>query len=131
MAQPERPLSPFMQYRWQYTNTLSILHRITGILLSLCFFVLVYWLAAAAAGPQRYAVAQAALGSLPVQLLLAGGLFSFCYHLLNGIRHLFWDAGYGFELPVARKSGLAVAAAALVAAPLLWLLLRSTLGGAP
>ena len=48
MAQPERPLSPFMQYRWQYTNTLSILHRITGILLSLCFFVLVYWLAAAA-----------------------------------------------------------------------------------
>ena len=47
MAQPERPLSPFMQYRWQYTNTLSILHRITGILLSLCFFVLVYWFAAA------------------------------------------------------------------------------------
>jgi succinate dehydrogenase / fumarate reductase cytochrome b subunit len=93
--------------------------------------VLVYWLAAAAAGPQRYAAAQAALGSLPVQLLLAGGMFSFCYHLLNGIRHLFWDAGYGFELPVARKSGLAVAVAALVAAPLLWFLLRSTLGGAP
>jgi succinate dehydrogenase / fumarate reductase, cytochrome b subunit len=66
-----------------------------------------------------------------VQLLLAGGMFSFCYHLLNGVRHLFWDAGYGFELPVARKSGLAVAAAALVAAPLLWFLLRSTLGGAP
>jgi succinate dehydrogenase / fumarate reductase cytochrome b subunit len=117
MAQPERPLSPFMQYRWQYTNTLSILHRITGVLLSLCFFVLVYWLAAAAAGPERYAAAQATLGSPLLQLLLAGGMFSFCYHLLNGVRHLFWDAGYGFELPVARKSGLAVAAAALVPRP--------------
>ncbi len=52
MAQPERPLSPFMNYRWQYTNTLSILHRITGLVLSLCFLVLVYWLAAAAAGPE-------------------------------------------------------------------------------
>jgi succinate dehydrogenase / fumarate reductase, cytochrome b subunit len=131
MAQPERPLSPFMQYRWQYTNTLSILHRITGVLLSLCFFVLVYWLAAAAAGPERYAAAQATLGSPLLQLLLAGGMFSFCYHLLNGIRHLFWDAGYGFELPVARKSGLAVAAAALVLTPVLWFVLRSSLGGAP
>lgn len=131
MAQPERPLSPFMQYRWQYTNTLSILHRITGVLLSLCFFVLVYWLAAAAAGPERYAAAQATLGSPLLQLLLAGGMFSFCYHLLNGVRHLFWDAGYGFELPVARKSGLAVAAAALVLTPVLWFVLRSSLGGAP
>ncbi len=77
MAQPERPLSPFMQYRWQYTNTLSILHRITGILLSLCFFVLVYWLAAAASGPERYASALATIGSPLVRLLLVGGLFSF------------------------------------------------------
>ena len=70
MAQPERPLSPFMQYRWQYTNTLSILHRITGILLSLCFFVLVYWLAAAAAGPERYSAALQTLGSPLVKLAL-------------------------------------------------------------
>ena len=63
MAQPERPLSPFMHYRWQYTNTLSILHRITGVLLSLCFFVLVYWLAAAAGGPDRYAARARTLGS--------------------------------------------------------------------
>jgi succinate dehydrogenase / fumarate reductase cytochrome b subunit len=105
MAQPERPLSPFLQYRWQYTNTLSILHRITGILLSLCFLLLVYWLAAAAAGPVAYSAARAMLGSPLVKLTLAGGLFSFCFHLLNGLRHLFWDAGYGFELPLARKTG--------------------------
>jgi len=130
MAQPERPLSPFMQYRWQYTNTLSILHRITGILLSLCFFVLVYWLAAAASGPERYASAIATIGLLPVRLLLIGGLFSFSYHLLNGIRHLFWDAGYGFELPIARKSGYAVAIGAVVLTAVLWIVLSTSIGGA-
>ncbi len=63
MAQRARPLSPFMHYRWQYTNTLSILHRITGVLLSLGFLLLVYWLAAAAAGPERYAAARDTLAS--------------------------------------------------------------------
>jgi succinate dehydrogenase / fumarate reductase, cytochrome b subunit len=130
MAQPERPLSPFMQYRWQYTNTLSFLHRITGILLSLCFFVLVYWLAAAAAGPESYSAALVTIGSPPVRLLLLGGVFSFSYHVLNGIRHLFWDAGYGFELPVARKSGLAAAIGAVVLTAVLWVVLGATLGGA-
>lgn len=130
MAQPERPLSPFMHYRWQYTNTLSILHRITGILLSVCFFVLVYWLAAAGAGPARYADALATIGSPFVQLLLIGGLFSFCYHLLNGIRHLFWDAGYGFELPVARKTGWAAAIGAVVLTVVLWVVLGLWPGGA-
>jgi succinate dehydrogenase / fumarate reductase cytochrome b subunit len=129
MAQPERPLSPFMQYRWQYTNTLSILHRITGILLSVCFFVLVYWLAAAAAGLESYAAALVTIGSLPVRLLLLGGLFSFSYHLLNGIRHLFWDAGYGFELPIARKSGWAASIGALVLTAVLWVVLGASLGG--
>ena len=129
MAQPERPLSPFMQYRWQYTNTLSILHRVTGILLSLCFFVLVYWFAAAGAGPERYARAVATIGSPPVQAVLFGGLLSFCYHLLNGIRHLFWDAGYGFDLPVARKTGWVAAIGAVVLTVVLWLVLGSSLGG--
>jgi succinate dehydrogenase / fumarate reductase cytochrome b subunit len=130
MAQPERPLSPFMQYRWQYTNTLSILHRITGILLSLCFFVLVYWLAAAASGPERYVAALARIGSPLVRLLLIGGLFSFSYHLLNGIRHLFWDVGYGFELPIARKTGWAAAIGAVVLTAVLLIVLGASLGGA-
>jgi succinate dehydrogenase / fumarate reductase cytochrome b subunit len=130
MAQPQRPLSPFMHYRWQYTNTLSILHRITGVLLSLCFFVLVYWLAAAAAGPDAYAGARAFIGSPLVQVLLFGGLFSFSYHLLNGIRHLFWDAGYGFELPVARKTGWAAFVGAVVLTVVLYATLAATVGGA-
>ena len=129
MAQPDRPLSPFMHYRWQYTNTLSILHRVTGIVLSVCFLVLVYWLAAAAAGPEAYAAAVAAIGSPLVQVFLFGGVLSFTYHLLNGIRHLFWDAGYGFELRVARRSGWAVAIISVILALVLWAVLHGAAGG--
>ncbi|HET7203096.1 MAG TPA: succinate dehydrogenase, cytochrome b556 subunit [Steroidobacteraceae bacterium] len=130
MAQPQRPLSPFMHYRWQYTNTTSILHRVTGIVLTLCFFVLVYWLAAAAAGADRYRAALETIGSPLVQLVLFGGLFSFCYHLLNGIRHLFFDAGYGFELPVARRTGWAVVLGAVALTVVFWVALGATIGGA-
>ena len=129
MAQRARPLSPFMHYRWQYTNTLSILHRITGVLLSLGFLLLVYWLAAAAAGPERYAAARDSLASPLAQLVWFGAAFAFCYHLLNGIRHLFFDMGRGFELKTARASGRAVAIGAVVLGLLLWLLVRSGLGG--
>ena len=129
MAQPDRPLSPFMHYRWQYTNTLSILHRVTGIVLSVCFLVLVYCLAAAAAGPEAYAAAVAAIGSPLVQIFLFGGVLSFTYHLLNGIRHLFWDAGYGFELRVARRSGWAVAIISVILALVLWAVLHGAAGG--
>jgi succinate dehydrogenase / fumarate reductase cytochrome b subunit len=130
MAQRARPLSPFLHYRWQYTNTLSILHRITGVLLSLGFFVLVYWLAAAAGGADRYAGALEVLGSTPVQLVLFGAAFAFCYHLLNGIRHLFFDAGKGFELATARRSAYATAVGAVALALVVWFAVRAGLGGA-
>ena len=93
MGRAERPLSPFMQYRWLYSNTLSVVHRFTGILLSAGFLILVFWLVAAASGPERYAQALSCLASLPMQLVLASVLWSYCYHFLNGIRHLFMDAG--------------------------------------
>jgi len=129
MAQPERPLSPFLHYRWQYTNTLSILHRISGVLLGGCFFLLVYWLVAAAAGPARYAGALRCLGSPLTQVVLFGGLASFCFHLLNGVRHLFFDLGHGFDLATARRSGWAVAIGAIVLALLAWRILKGHLGG--
>lgn len=129
MAQRARPLSPFMHYRWQYTNTLSILHRITGVLLSFGFLLLVYWLAAAAAGPGRYAAALDTLASPLAQLVLFGVTFSFCYHLLNGVRHLFFDMGHGFELKTARASGWAVAIAAVLLGLVVWVAVRASLGG--
>jgi succinate dehydrogenase / fumarate reductase cytochrome b subunit len=119
-----------MHYRWQYTNTLSILHRITGVLLSLGFLLLVYWLAAAGSGAERYAAATDTLRSPLAQLVLFGTAFSFCYHLLNGVRHLFFDMGRGFELQTARRSGWAVAIGALVLGLVVWFVVRAGLGGA-
>jgi succinate dehydrogenase / fumarate reductase cytochrome b subunit len=129
MAQRARPLSPFLHYRWLYTNTLSILHRISGVFLSLAFFVLVYWLAAAAGGPERYDRALHTLASWPVQLILFAAAFAFCYHLLNGIRHLFFDMGRGFELATARRSAHATAVGAVLLALLVWWVVRAGLGG--
>jgi len=129
MNQRARPLSPFMHYRWQYTNTLSILHRITGVLLSLGFFLLIYWLVAAAGGAERYERALETLASWPLQLVLFGAAFAFCYHLLNGVRHLFFDMGHGFELATARRSAYATAAGAVVLALLVWFAARAGLGG--
>ncbi len=101
-----RPLSPHLQvYRPQLTSMLSILHRITGVALALGTLLLIYWLAAAAAGPEAFATAQGLIGSIIGRLLLLGWTFALFYHLCNGIRHLFWDAGYGFELPDVYRSG--------------------------
>lgn len=113
-----RPLSPHLQiYKWQWTMALSILHRITGVALVLGTLLLVYWLAAAAYGAEAFAGAQWFVGSIVGRLLLLGWSFAFFYHLANGIRHLVWDAGKGFDL----KSGHASAVAAIVAAVVLTL----------
>jgi succinate dehydrogenase / fumarate reductase cytochrome b subunit len=115
-AMKNRPLSPHLQiYKPQLTSMLSILHRITGVALSLGTLVLVYWLIAAAVGPMAFATAQAIVGSWLGRLLLFGWAFALFFHLCNGIRHLFWDAGYGFELKTVYASGRAavIAAAAL------------------
>ena len=122
MAAGNRPLSPHLQvYRPQLTSMLSILHRITGVALAVGTLLLVYWLAAAAGGPESYAAAQGFIGSFFGQLLLFGWTIALFYHLANGIRHLFWDAGYGFELPTVQRSGLAVLAATAVLTVVSWI----------
>jgi succinate dehydrogenase / fumarate reductase cytochrome b subunit len=121
-APPSRPLSPHLGiYRWQWTMTLSILHRATGIALAVGTLLLVYWLWAAASGPVAYARAQAVVGGWFGQLCLFGWTASLFYHLFNGIRHLAWDAGKGFELRHAWLSGMAVVAATAVATLLAWI----------
>jgi succinate dehydrogenase / fumarate reductase cytochrome b subunit len=106
MSSGNRPLSPHLQiYRPQLTAVLSILHRLTGVALAPGTLLLVYWLAAAAAGPEAFATAQVLVGSIVGRLLLLGWTFALFYHLCNGIRHLFWDAGYGLELPDLYRSG--------------------------
>jgi len=119
----ERPLSPFMMYRWQYTNTLSILHRATGCALSVGLLLFVYWLVAAASGPEAYASAQAVFASPLTKTALVGFSFAFFYHLLNGVRHLAWDTGHGFEKKKARTSGWVAFLGAVALTALFWFVL--------
>ena len=116
-----RPLSPNIQiYRPQLTSVLSIANRITGVLLSICAVGLVVWLVAAATGPHAYSVVQGALASWIGQIMLFGCTFAFFLHLCGGIRHLVWDAGYGFALRSIYASGWAVVAASVALTVAAW-----------
>jgi succinate dehydrogenase / fumarate reductase, cytochrome b subunit len=120
----ERPLSPFMfpkWYRFQITSALSILHRLTGIALAVGSMLLAWWLIAVAAGGKVFAATHAFLASPIGILLLFLWSVAFFYHLCNGIRHLAWDACWGFELRTAHRSGYAVLAATAVLTVLAWL----------
>jgi succinate dehydrogenase / fumarate reductase, cytochrome b subunit len=118
-----RPLSPHLGvYKFMYTMSLSILHRITGVAATVGFLGFVWWLMALATGPESYARAMHLLSTPLARLVLVGFTFSFVYHFCNGIRHLVWDTGRGLERVQARRSGLAVViAAALLTALVVWL----------
>jgi succinate dehydrogenase / fumarate reductase cytochrome b subunit len=112
----DRPLSPHLTiYRFMYTMVLSILHRITGVWMAAGLCALVYWLMSAAAGEAEYARATALLGSGPARMLLLLWLAAYCFHFVNGLRHLAWDAGLGLERRAARISGRIAVALALLA----------------
>lgn len=113
MASINRPLSPHLQiYRPQITSVLSILHRMTGVFLTLGTIWLTWWLVSAGYGPEEFADSQAFIGSWIGQLLLWLFTFALFYHLCNGIRHLLWDFGWGFEIAQVRMSGIVTVAAA-------------------
>lgn len=98
-----------------YTMVLSILHRASGLFLSACSLLLVWWLVAAANGADAYAAATRVFASLPIRIVLALALAAYWYHFFAGIRHLAWDAGFGFEKSDARRSGRVVVLSAVVA----------------
>lgn len=131
MASRQRPLSPHLQiYRWPLTMATSIVHRMTGVLLALGgSALLVYWLLSLAQGPQAYAHAHELLGSVPGQAVLFLWTLMLFYHLLNGIRHMIWDVGVGFELTTAKVTGLIVVAGAVVLTILTWLPVWGAGGG--
>ncbi len=129
MSSQNRPLSPHLQiYRPQLTSMLSILHRISGVGLSVGTLLLVTWLVAIAAGAEAYRTAELLIGSFVGRLLLFGWTLALFYHLFNGIRHLFWDMGTGLELPEVYRSGLAVVIATLGFTLLSWILGYAAMG---
>ena len=123
MTQAYRPLSPHLQvYRPQLTSVLSFMHRFTGAALAIGTLLLVWWLAAAAAGPEAFAVVQAFIGSFIGRLLLFGWTVALFYHICNGIRHLAWDAGLGYEIEATYRSGWAVLAVTAALTLISWIL---------
>jgi succinate dehydrogenase / fumarate reductase, cytochrome b subunit len=106
-----RPLSPHLSiYKWPVTMATSITHRMTGIAISAGMVLVAWGLIALASGPELYQPFTAALANPVGLIVLFGFLWSLTYHFLNGIRHLAWDLGYGFEVPTANRTGVFVMA---------------------
>ena len=128
-----RPLSPHLGvYKFMYTMTLSILHRLTGVVATVGFLLFTWWLMALASGSAAYVTAMRVLSTPLVKLLLVGFAFSFVYHFCNGIRHLVWDTGRALERAQARRGGVIVVLAALaLTALVVWLGCAAITRGAP
>lgn len=118
-----RPLSPHLQiYRWPLSMMLSIGHRATGIALSVGAVLLTWWLVAAASSEGAFAAVQWFLGSWLGIICLLGWSASLVFHLFSGLRHLAWDAGYGFESPLYNRTGWTVVIATVVVGLLVWII---------
>ena len=131
MAQAKRPVSPHLQvYRWSVTMASSILHRASGVALGVGTVALAWWLIAAASSDEAYQLAQLYLGSPLGRLVMLGFVWALVYHAMNGVRHLVWDMGHGFELKTAQFSGWLVfiaSAASTAAIAVTMLVMRGSL----
>ncbi len=124
-----RPLSPFTTiWRWHITMVASILHRLSGVALYGGAFVFTAWLVAAAMGQTVYGRFTALAGSVPGLVVLFGLTLALCFHLLNGVRHLVWDSGAGYEKQTAERSAWAVLVLALLLTVAIWAAAYSGLG---
>jgi succinate dehydrogenase / fumarate reductase cytochrome b subunit len=116
MKSQQRPLSPHLQiYKPQMTSVLSIGGRIMGAGLFVGSFMLVWWIAALAIGPHAYEIFMTFIHSWMGIILCTGWAFAFYYYVANGIRHLFWDLGYGYDLKTVYKTGWTVVIFSLIA----------------
>lgn len=123
-APVRRPLSPHLQVydMLQLTSALSISGRITGVAWIAGVLLLVWWLLAAASGPEAFGAVEWFAGSVPGLLVLFGVSVAAWFHTLNGLRHLAWNAGYGYDIPSTYRSGRLVLIGTAVASLLTWAL---------
>ncbi len=132
MSTRERPLSPFMigsVYKPQITSVLSILHRATGVVLAIGALVFAGWLMAVASGSDAFEHFRSFFAAWYGQVVLLGFTVCLSYHLFNGLRHLAWDMGKGFEIPDVYKSGYAVIVLTVLTTAALWWFALHTAGG--
>jgi succinate dehydrogenase / fumarate reductase cytochrome b subunit len=124
-----RPLSPHLQiWRWTVTMASSILHRVTGVGLAMGTLLLAWWLVAVSAGPDAYDTFQTLAGHWFGRFVLFGFTLSLVYHLLNGVRHLFWDMGLGFDVKTATRTGQFVFAMSIILTLAVWVLAYAAMG---
>ncbi len=125
MNDSKNPLSPHLQiYRWQISSLISITHRITGILNFLGLIFISAWISSAGIGENLFEYFSVFLKSFIGRFILIGFTWSISYHLLSGIRHLFWDLGYGYEIKTANFSGILVILSSLILTIVLWMIGR-------
>lgn len=116
-----RPLSPHLGvYRFQITMLTSITHRATGVALAGGSLLLMAWLISAALGPAAYDMVQGLLIHPLGRLVMLGFTWALVYHFLNGIRHLAWDAGWGFDIPTMTKTGWSVVVLSVIVTVAIW-----------
>jgi len=122
MNKTNRPLSPHLSiYRWPITMTLSILHRFTGVTLSVGLIILTIWLVALSTDTAAYEYIATLMQTVVGRLLLVNFSFMFFFHLCNGVRHLFWDVGKGFDIHHANISAWLVVLTTIILTLGLWL----------
>jgi succinate dehydrogenase / fumarate reductase, cytochrome b subunit len=124
-----RPLSPFLTYRWTLTMFLSIVHRGTGIALYFGTLLLAWWLIAAASGPTAYAHVHGFIASIFGRLIVFGYTWALLHHLFSGIRHFVWDLGYGFKANEREALTWGALIAGISATVLLWIVAYMIGGG--
>ena len=107
MQEKKNPLSPHLQiYRWQISSLLSITHRIVGVINILAISIICFWSLFLLLGAENYEVINNFLNSLFGKFIAVGLCWTFSFHILNELRHLFWDMGYGFDLKISRITGV-------------------------
>ena len=118
-----RPLSPHLQvYKWQLSSLLSITHRLTSIINTAGISLICFWIIFLYMGEDCYKYFLIFSSSFLGKFILVGFTWSFCYHLLNGLRHLFWDLGYGYEIKIANLSGIIVLISSFLLTVTLWII---------
>ena len=121
MSQTKRPTSPHLQvYSWSLEMALSIFHRATGVALGGGTLLVTWWIIAIATGPDAYEQFRMVMGSIAGKIVLLAFTYSLMLHLCNGIRHLLWDMGKGFDLDATHRSSKLVLLSSIILTVLCW-----------
>ena len=123
MEYEKNPLTPHLQiYKWQISSLLSITHRIVGVINILAITLICFWVILILSSENNYLMSKIFLNSFYGKFLIISLCWSFSFHILNEIRHLFWDLGYGFDLKTSRITGTLAAVGSFILATSIFLL---------